>query len=157
MNRALFSTLFITMGMLVSLPSCEVEGVGSPCIPEQEFDPTFTGFVLEEVNVESKSFQCQTRICLVHHFQGRVSCPYGQDGRGQPLDPSVPACKVPGTDQSVTGSGAQRKVSPQCQDRALDKAVYCRGEPMMAPLIVHARMGLSVNSSSPRLGLRIPV
>ena len=34
-----------------------------------------------EENIESRSFQCQTRICLVNHFQGRVSCPLGQGPR----------------------------------------------------------------------------
>jgi hypothetical protein len=36
------------------------------------------GFDLKEANIESRSFQCRTRICLVNHFQGRVSCPTGQ-------------------------------------------------------------------------------
>jgi len=60
------------------LEGCSQTGVGDPCTPEQEYDPTFNGFDPGEVNVESKSFQCQTRLCLVNHFQGRVSCPYGQ-------------------------------------------------------------------------------
>lgn len=65
--------------VVVSGTGCSATGVGDPCIPEQEYDPTFAGFDPHEVNVESKSFQCETRLCLVNHFQGRVSCPYGQD------------------------------------------------------------------------------
>src|ERR1700742_1784807 len=38
------------------------EGVGDPCTPEQEYDTTFMGFDEKEVNVESKSFQCRTRL-----------------------------------------------------------------------------------------------
>jgi len=53
-------------------------GVGDPCIPEQEYDTCFAGFSINSVDTETKSFQCQTRVCLVNHFQGRVSCPYGQ-------------------------------------------------------------------------------
>jgi ankyrin repeat protein len=34
------------------------------------------------VNVESRSFQCETRLCLAANFQGRVSCPYGQSLAG---------------------------------------------------------------------------
>jgi len=58
---------------------CESGGVGDPCTPEDEYKESFAGFDLSEENIESRSFQCQTRICLVNHFQGRVSCPNGQD------------------------------------------------------------------------------
>jgi hypothetical protein len=68
------------------LEGCSQTGVGDPCTPEQEYDPTFNGFDPGEVNVESKSFQCQTRLCLVNHFQGRVSCPYGQSATCQPTE-----------------------------------------------------------------------
>jgi hypothetical protein len=57
---------------------CEVSGVGDPCIPEDEYLRDFPGYEIQEVNIESRSFQCETRVCLVNHFQGRVSCPYGQ-------------------------------------------------------------------------------
>jgi hypothetical protein len=60
------------------LHGCESGGVGDPCIPEDEYKQNFAGFKLSEENIESRSFQCQTRICLVNHFQGRVSCPNGQ-------------------------------------------------------------------------------
>ncbi len=57
---------------------CQSGGVGDPCIPEDEYNAQFSGFKMTEENIESRSFQCQTRICLVNHFQGRVSCPLGQ-------------------------------------------------------------------------------
>ena len=121
---------------------CKVTGVGDPCIPEQEYDPTFNGFDEQEVNVESKSFQCQTRVCLVNHFRGRVSCPYGQDKDGKPpstpngKDVSSPAhdvgpCTVPNdTTKPVTGDPNPNNtdkalVKSQCFDRTTDKAVYC--------------------------------
>ncbi|MBW2523544.1 MAG: hypothetical protein JRI23_05190 [Deltaproteobacteria bacterium] len=63
-------------GMLMGCPS---SGVGDPCTPEDEYKENFAGFKLTEENIESRSFQCQTRICLVNHFQGRVSCPAGQE------------------------------------------------------------------------------
>lgn len=62
----------------VALVGCPSGGVGDPCIPEDEYRENFAGFQLAEENIESRSFQCQTRICLVNHFQGRVSCPRGQ-------------------------------------------------------------------------------
>lgn len=58
--------------------ACQTGGIGDPCTPEQEFNPDFPGFKVSQDFIESRSFQCQTRICLVNHFQGRVSCPMGQ-------------------------------------------------------------------------------
>ena len=94
--------------------ACQPGGVGDPCTPEDEYGTTFPGYDAKEVNVESKSFQCETRVCLANHFQGRVSCKYGQAaGNG--------GCHVPGNkDKPITV-----KVSPQLQERQVDKAVYC--------------------------------
>ena len=58
---------------------CQSGGVGDPCIPEDEYLPNFGGFAASEVNIESRSFQCETRVCLVNHFRGRVTCPLGQN------------------------------------------------------------------------------
>ncbi len=63
----------------LGLVGCPSGGVGDPCTPEDEFRENFAGFDLTEANIESRSFQCQTRVCLVNHFQGRVSCPGGQE------------------------------------------------------------------------------
>ncbi len=75
------SGLLILVGGFASLGlvGCPSGGVGDPCTPEDEFRENFAGFDLTEANIESRSFQCQTRLCLVNHFQGRVSCPEGQD------------------------------------------------------------------------------
>ncbi len=84
------ATLFATAAVaVISGTGCSATGVGDPCIPEQEYDPTFAGFDEHEVNVESKSFQCETRLCLVNHFRGRVSCPYGQDPTAMHADTST--------------------------------------------------------------------
>jgi hypothetical protein len=95
----------VTLGL--SALGCQSGGVGDPCTPEDEYRQDFNGYQLTEVNVESKSFQCETRVCVVNHFQGRVSCPYGQTGMNpdivtptspdykQPTDPA--RCRVPGT------------------------------------------------------------
>src|SRR6478752_7965783 len=100
--------------------ACQPGGVGDPCTPEDEYETKeFSGYNAKEVNVESKSFQCETRVCLVNHFQGRVSCKYGQakpaaDGTGA-------RCFVPG-DKSKP---ILEKVQPQLTDRTADRAVYC--------------------------------
>src|SRR5690349_3864783 len=62
----------------VSPSSCQSGGIGDPCIPEDEYKGIFGGFRVSQENIESRSFQCESRICLVNHFQGRVSCPLGQ-------------------------------------------------------------------------------
>ena len=95
--------------------ACQPGGVGDPCTPEDEYNQNFSGYNASEVNVESKSFQCETRVCLVNHFQGRVSCKYGQiaaaDGN----------CTVPGdTTLPIT-----QVVAAQLVERTADKAVYC--------------------------------
>jgi len=94
--------------------ACQPGGVGDPCTPEDEYEVGFSGYASKEVNVESKSFQCETRVCLVNHFQGRVSCKYGQEaGAGN--------CTVPGdATKPITAA-----VEPQLLHRTADKAVYC--------------------------------
>src|SRR5580658_4151657 len=83
---------------------CQATHVGDPCTPEQEYDPSFLGYSQTEVSVESKSFQCETRLCLVDHFQGRVSCPYGQSiYGGAPAPLPVTGCVTPATGVPVTG------------------------------------------------------
>ncbi len=138
MNRAILTVFLVGTGLLLAIPACKDEGVGDPCTPEQEYDPSFTGFDEKQVNVESKSFQCRTRICLVNHFRGRASCPYGQSTEGNPpAGPGVKPCAVPGTTQPISGltnpddptsfrdPRKKQLVPPQCVDRAADKAVYC--------------------------------
>lgn len=67
------------------------------------------------MNAEARSFQCETRLCLVDHFQGRVTCKYGQ---------------TLGTDKNCTAPGEPDAVitvavDPQLKGRTADKAVYC--------------------------------
>jgi hypothetical protein len=128
---------------IVSGTGCNATGVGDPCTPEQEYLTDFLEFNVNEVSTESKSFQCQTRLCLVNHFQGRVTCPYGQDMNGAPISPATSCCNAqnsltctgnagcctPGVPQPVTGpatmSSTGEQIDPQCVERTPDKAVYC--------------------------------
>lgn len=128
MTRSFVIAALVGGGLLAASPGCSEEGVGDPCTPEQEYVQTFNGFDPGEVNIESKSFQCRTRVCLVNHFRGRVSCPYGQDSSGSGPD-GADGCKVPGTNTAITGNpndtAKLAKVEPQCTERTADKAVYC--------------------------------
>lgn len=100
---------------------CETGGVGDPCTPEDEYFEDFSGFSLGEVNVESRSFQCETRVCLVNKFQGRVSCPYGTNGDDDSATVDHPySCNVPVFGQRVTVP-----VQPWRTERQPEVSVYC--------------------------------
>src|SRR4051812_16389852 len=99
MTRSILCGLLalISVGAMGVLPmACQSGGVGDPCVPEDEYKVDFPGFKVQEENMESRSFKCSPRICLVNHFQGRVSCPAGQ------LPTDVVPCNGPGD----TGCGA---------------------------------------------------
>jgi hypothetical protein len=115
---------------------CESGGVGDPCTPEDEYLQDFNGFAVSEVNIESKSFQCETRVCIVNHFQGRASCPYGQTEADTAESPDSPKrCRVPGTDGSGTAVDTDGTsinideirvpVDPQFKARSSVDTVYC--------------------------------
>jgi hypothetical protein len=143
MTRSILAALAASFVItVVSGTGCATTGIGDPCVPEQEYVPTFRGFSENEVSVESKSFQCLTRLCLVNHFRGRVSCPYGQGPDGMNAGVSCldskgnrGGCITPGIPQLVTGpldpngqpldTDLKETVSPQCSLRTADKAVYC--------------------------------
>jgi hypothetical protein len=81
MTRSILAGLLgiLSIAAVGALPlACQSGGIGDPCIPEDEYNADFAGFKVTEENIESRSFQCSTRICLVNHFQGRVTCPLGQ-------------------------------------------------------------------------------
>ena len=81
MTRSILCGLLalISVGALGVVPiACQSGGVGDPCTPEVEYGTPFAGFNITQEFIESRSFQCSTRLCLVNHFQGRVSRPLGQ-------------------------------------------------------------------------------
>jgi hypothetical protein len=112
------------LGLWLGATACQGVGVGDPCIPEDEYRTDFGGYSKDEVNIESRSFQCETRVCLVNKFQGRVSCPYGTKNGG--------ACETPDLTDTITVP-----VQPQLLERRPEQAVYCScrcdGEKSNAP------------------------
>ncbi len=138
MTRLIMAGMAAVAITLVSGTGCQSTGVGDPCTPEQEYDPSFLGFNPQEVSVESKSFQCESRLCLVNHFSGRVSCPYGQTsatmGNGTASTCTTPIkAQVTGTvdGKLISASDppvdpvAKDKVVPNCSSRQAANAVYC--------------------------------
>lgn len=125
-DRTLFRALGLTLALGALSMGCQSGGVGDPCTPEDEYQPTFAGYSETEANIESRSFQCETRLCLVNHFRGRVSCPYGQP---DPNDPSSAfpdetyRCHIPGTTDEADRITVQ--VRAQLTKRTAADAVYC--------------------------------
>ncbi len=115
LRRGVVSAVWSFVGV-GSLAGCTPGGVGDPCVPEEEYLSKFSGFSLDEVSTESRSFQCATRVCLVNHFRGRVSCPYGQVEN----DASATGCTIPGATTRVEAA-----VDPQLLKRRADDHVYC--------------------------------
>ena len=119
------SSLAILAGIaMITAVGCESSGIGDPCLPEREYDDQFAAFAITEVETESRSFQCETRLCLVNHFQGRVSCTYGNlnpdgtvstEANRQCYPPDNTAQNLPLT----IGVEAQRYARPP------SSAVYC--------------------------------
>ncbi len=97
-------------------------GVGDPCTPIDEYRSSFSGHSVDEVNIDISSLQCETQVCLVNHFQGRVSCPYGNSLSSVNLrnDETPPGCHVPTTGDAITVA-----VDPQLQQRQAQDSVYC--------------------------------
>jgi len=126
--RTFSKAVFCTTVCLVTWATsgCEPNGVGDPCIPEDEYHANFSNFAASEVYIESRSFQCETRLCLVNHFQGRVSCPYGQASENLSLPPDAPErCRIPGTDGVEAGESIDVPVKPWLVERTADETVYC--------------------------------
>lgn len=109
-----------------TLLGCEPGGVGDPCVPEDEYQTGFAGFDEAEVNIESRSFQCETRVCVVNHFRGRVSCPYGQTEADLVLPGTDPRrCRIPGTSGHGASDVVDVPVQAQLESRQGESSVYC--------------------------------
>lgn len=113
-RQPLVSTLAILVLGALGI-ACKSGGVGDPCIPNLEYSANEPGAVETGAQIEDRSFQCETRVCLINHFRGRVSCPFGNT-KGNPAINED--CYVPGTNVVVSA-----KVEPQCLDRKDN--VYC--------------------------------
>ena len=87
--------------------------LGEPCVADDEWSPYFSGFSSKEVNIITLAPQCETQVCLLNHFQGRASCPYGQA-------PGAAGCLVPGGSVAVTVG-----VHPQLEARQTSVASIC--------------------------------
>lgn len=113
MQRTIIGASFV---LSVASLGCPSGGVGDPCIPNLEYSASEPGAVETGAQIEDRAFQCETRVCLINHFRGRVSCPWGNTEGGSALPDA--RCFVPGTGTQVTAA-----VKPQCVERKDN--VYC--------------------------------
>jgi hypothetical protein len=84
-NSTLFQRLLATAVAALGLGLLQCSGggtgenmVGTPCTPSLEKDARFASFKVTEETIETGAPECGGGVCLVNHFQGRMSCPLGQ-------------------------------------------------------------------------------
>jgi hypothetical protein len=100
--------------------------VGTVCTPSEERSPSFPGFDDHLVTLDEGNAACSGGLCLVNHFQGLTTCPYGQDKNGNP-PPGASACALPdagGLAHPDAGAWGQT-IGPWCTDRMPASTVYC--------------------------------
>jgi hypothetical protein len=90
-----------------------IAAVGDVCVAPEENDSDFAGFGIMETSIDTNAPACGSGICVVHGFQGRVSCPYGQKS-------SEGECRT-----SVTGEPVTVTVAPQLVARPPSIASLC--------------------------------
>lgn len=82
------------LSCITRTPSVLVGDLGEPCVPAVEVDANFSGFTSGAVMVETRPRGCNSEVCLVQHFQGRVSCPYGQTEEQARTPPELAASRL---------------------------------------------------------------
>jgi hypothetical protein len=119
----------VVLGLVRSLTACsgesdgdtsesQYEDIGVPCILEDESQPDFSGSSQREMYAGGTTLdECDSGVCLANHFQGRVSCPYGQTTEQAASDPT---CFVPGANEPVTVA-----VDPQLLSRPAATTMTC--------------------------------
>ena len=125
--------------------------VGAPCLMGDEYRPTFNGYALTEVSIDNETSACESGVCISNHFQGRVSCPYGQ--RSDHV--SEPQCFIPDSNDPVTVPvdaqflampAAERVIcSCRCDGPGPGPFCDCPGDMECSPLI--RDLGLPGNDS----------
>ena len=126
MKCLMMSTRLCSVALVFALVACSsaivdehgrevgsaASAVGFACVTVDEADPNFVGYSMQAVTLEIGNATCGTGVCLVNHFQGRVTCPYGQEvGESD--------CKT------TDGAGVQGPVCGQCQSRPPAQTVMC--------------------------------
>jgi hypothetical protein len=104
----------VAVETLQAAPDPLVGAVGDPCIPSDEKLANVSGFSMNELMFEDHFAACSSGLCLVNHFQGRVSCPLGQEAPASCSGPSDPSC---GSGSSCVATG---NAGPYCDSTTPD-------------------------------------
>jgi hypothetical protein len=94
--------------------------MGAMCPPTDEWFPQFSGYSVSEVTVLDAFDFCASAICVVDHFSGRRSCPYGQAAPENEQQFESPACLLPDGRARVSVA-----VVPQVVGRPPEDTMYC--------------------------------
>lgn len=101
--------------------------VGAPCVPGDERQSEFGGAEVTGVTLAMGHPACSSGLCLVNHFQGRVTCPYGQTEQDLTLPPDDGRrCRV--ADEAtgeIMDEPVTRSVFPQLAARRAEDVVLC--------------------------------
>lgn len=96
---------------------------GNACVLAIEDDPKFYGFLdIETTHDQPVGINpaCPGEICVVHEFQGRASCPYGQTTEALSLSSTDPRrCRTP------SGAPVEDWIAPQLVDRPASRYSIC--------------------------------
>ena len=112
-NPALLAGAPSFLACVDSRGSAPARELGEVCSEELGTNPNFPGYGRMEVNIIDHTSMCSSGICVINHFQGLVSCPYGQAaGAGD--------CLRPGTDEPLPFA-----VDPQLVQRQAAIAAIC--------------------------------
>jgi hypothetical protein len=100
--------------------------LGTACTPSEEHSTSFAGFDYHEVTLDEGNSTCGNDVCLVNHFQGLTTCPYGEGHNGNPPS-GASACALPDAGALVHPDAAAggQVVYPWCTDRPPSSTVYC--------------------------------
>ena len=80
-------------------------GIGTTCTPAAESIQTFLGFDFREVSTESNFPQCQSRLCLVNHFQGGTTPGSATPGSAAPGSATTGGTAAGGTTPGSATTG----------------------------------------------------
>ena len=125
------TVLFVATTLALGAFSCQDgapsnDMVGIPCSSDDERQLDFAGYSVAEIVIETSSPVCGTGACLVHHFQGRTTCPYGQteaEATSQTPKPESQLCHTPAG--ATADERVRVAVAPQLVGRLAADAVHC--------------------------------
>jgi hypothetical protein len=108
-----------------------VPSVGEACsdVLPDELQPRFSNYGVDELNVDCGASECRTSVgpfCMTYHFQGRVTCPYGQTESQLASFPATDPgrCRLPRADGTMTTEPVEVTVAPQLAERRPEKTIF---------------------------------